>query len=135
MATPSLPKLEKKPSSDRRRRTLDHDTGAEEPAAPPAANGFAEPGRPLAHPHPVKARRTLSERELEAINKIIADIDNAEKSDVEGPGFEEEYQRYLKKSRKRARESEVLEGQKRKVCYAHHFSFPKITNMESATST
>ncbi|KAJ9196358.1 hypothetical protein DTO271D3_852 [Paecilomyces variotii] len=109
----SLPKLEKKPSSDRKRRTVDYDTGAEETPAP-AANGAAEPAKLAAAQQQGKARKTLSERELEAINKIIADIDNAEKSDVEGPGFEKEHERYLKKSRKRARESEISEGLKRK---------------------
>jgi DNA helicase INO80 len=49
----------------------------------------------------------------------MAEIENAEKSDLEAPGFEEEYKRYSTKSKKRALDAERVEGIRRKVSYGH----------------
>lgn len=61
-------------------------------------------------------RRIMSEKETEMVNKYLAEIDNAEKSDVEEPGFEKERERYKIKGKKRAFDFERGESIKRKVC-------------------
>lgn len=129
-----FPRLEKKPSAERRRRTLDDEPGNDDFPSHPPANGVSELAKAPAQPRVVKARRTLSERELEVINKIVADIDNAEKSDVEAPGFEYEYERYIKKGKKRALESDIHEGQKRKVCSCCSCVVRNMANLVSAPS-
>ncbi|KAL4942120.1 hypothetical protein BDV06DRAFT_169023 [Aspergillus oleicola] len=98
-------RLEKKPSTDKRRRTTDKD----QRNAEASANGVTEPPKVVRPP-----RRILSEKETEMVNKCMADIDNAEKSDVEAPGFEKERERYLLKGKKRALDIERAEGIKRK---------------------
>jgi DNA helicase INO80 len=49
------------------------------------------------------------------VNKIITEIDSAEKSDVEAAGFEKERERYLARGKKRLRDVDRAEGIKRKV--------------------
>lgn len=116
-----LPRLEKKPSNEKRRRTLDLGPAPDNvPPQPFLANGTMESSKPSAQPRVVKVRRTLTERDLEAINKIVAEIDKAEKSDVEEPGFEREWERYVMKGRKRALDAERLEAKRRKVRAASH---------------
>lgn len=103
-----------------------------EPSATPSSAGDIEPSAPLSIPEtaplsvrsntPPQARapaprKTLSERDLEIINKISADIDNEEKSDMEAPGYEAEFERYVSKGKKRAMNTERNEGIKRKVCF------------------
>ena len=116
---PLLPKLEEKPVAKERRRNVEQ----EPPVgnfllAPPSANGAAAE---LNKTHPQARapapRKTLSERDLEIINKISADIDNEEKSDMEAPGYEAEFERYVSKGKKRAMNTERNEGIKRKVCF------------------
>lgn len=112
-----LPRLEKKPSIEKRRRTLDPPPALDNaPPQQPFANGTMEPGKPPIQPRVVKPRRTLTERDLETINRLVAEIDKAEKSDVEEPGFEQEWERYIMKGRKRALDAERLEAKRRKVC-------------------
>ena len=75
-----------------------------EPSATPSSAGDIEPSAPLSIPEtaplsvrsntPPQARapaprRKLSERDTEITDKISADIDNKEKSDVEAPGEKE----------------------------------------------
>lgn len=62
-----------------------------------------------------RTRRTLSDRENERINRALDKIDALDKSDVEAPGFEDEYERYIVKGKKRSINTEKLEAQKRKV--------------------
>ncbi|KAK2766040.1 putative DNA helicase ino80 [Arachnomyces sp. PD_36] len=61
-----------------------------------------------------RTRRTLSDRENERINRAMEKIDAMDKSDVEAPGFEDEWERYIMKGKKRAINAEKLEAQKRK---------------------
>jgi DNA helicase INO80 len=113
----ALPRLEKKPSNEKRRRTLDLGPGLDEaPPQPFLPNGSVESSKMPVQPRVTKVRRTLTERDLETINKIVAEIDKAEKSDVEEPGFEQEWERYIMKGRKRALDAERLEAKRRKVC-------------------
>lgn len=79
------------------------------PAAP-SSNQLRDPVQ-----HRPAPRKTLSQRDIEYINKIMNDIDNEEKSDVEGPGFEAEAERYSFKGKKRAFNTERAEGVKCKV--------------------
>lgn len=102
--TPSSVRLEKKPSTDKRRRNMEKD----QEGAGISANGVD----PSKAPRP---RKILSEKESEVVNKYMAEIDNAEKSDVEAPGFEKERERYLLKGKKRALDVERAEGLRRKV--------------------
>ncbi|KAF7596300.1 putative DNA helicase ino80 [Aspergillus hancockii] len=108
-----LPRLEKKPSSEKRHRNADQDSKAGEPLGSTSTNGV-ELTKVLNQPRVASARKILSERETETINKCMAEIDDAEKSDVEAPGFEEEYKRYNTKSKKRALDAERVEGIRRK---------------------
>ncbi|KAE8146018.1 SNF2 family N-terminal domain-containing protein [Aspergillus avenaceus] len=108
-----LPRLEKKPSSEKRRRNTEQDK-ADESANTTSTNGFLEPTKTSVQPRAPVARRLLSERETETINKYMTEIDNAEKSDVEAPGYEEECKRYYMKSKKRALDAERAEGIRRK---------------------
>ncbi|XHG00379.1 Putative DNA helicase ino80 [Aspergillus wentii] len=112
--TPSLPRLEKKPAVDRRRRNVEKEAIADELPATPSANGVSGSIKGPAQGRATSFRKTLSEQDLEAVNKIMNDIDNAEKSDVEGPGFEAEMDRYLSKGKKRVINSEKAEGLRRK---------------------
>ncbi|KKK22969.1 DNA helicase ino80 [Aspergillus rambellii] len=100
---------EKKPASERRRRTTEKEHKVTESPAPTSANGMSEPRTSRA-----PTRRTLSERDTEIINKIMNEIDNAEKSDVEAPGFEKERERYLSKGMKRVLDYDQTESLKRK---------------------
>ncbi|EAW12534.1 chromatin-remodeling ATPase INO80 [Aspergillus clavatus NRRL 1] len=106
-----LPRLEKKPSAEKRRRNVDQESRASESLPVPPTNGVSEPAKVS---RASNVRKTMSERDTEAINKIIAEIDNAEKSDVESPGFEAEYERYIAKGKKRALDAEKAESIRRK---------------------
>ncbi|KAJ5099383.1 hypothetical protein N7532_006384 [Penicillium argentinense] len=57
--------------------------------------------------------------DAESVNKAMAEIEAGDKSDLEGPGFEDEFQRYQEKSRKRARESNTAERIRRKRRRGH----------------
>ncbi|KAL4734885.1 SNF2 family N-terminal domain-containing protein [Aspergillus similis] len=101
----SAPRLEKKPSADSRQRNPEKDLkSAENPT-----NGVTEPPKIIRPP-----RRIMSEKETEMVNKYMAEIDNAEKSDVEAPGFEQERERYILKGKKRALDVERAESIRRK---------------------
>jgi DNA helicase INO80 len=53
--------------------------------------------------------------DAEQVNRAMIDIDNGEKSDLEGPDFEADLQVYLEKGRKRLMESYRAEQISRKV--------------------
>lgn len=118
-APPLLPKLEEKPVVKERRKNVEQEPPAGNFLAPPSANGAAatEFNKTPPQARAPAPRRTLSERDLEIINKISTDIDNEEKSDVEAPGYEAEFERYVSKGKKRAMNTERNEGIKRKVCF------------------
>ncbi|KAH8434649.1 chromatin-remodeling ATPase INO80 [Aspergillus melleus] len=97
-------KADKRPSSTERRRR----TGEFEPtvSTPTNTNGLPTRAAP--------ARKLLSERDNEAVNRLMAEIDNADKSDVEAPGFEGELERYEARGRKRVIDAEKAESVRRK---------------------
>ncbi|KAL4909462.1 hypothetical protein BDW74DRAFT_81446 [Aspergillus multicolor] len=101
----SSSRLEKKPSTDRRRRTTEKDLKINDISA----NGVSEPPKIIRPP-----RRIMSEKESELVNKYMVEIDNADKSDVESPGFEQEKDRYGLKGKRRALDVERTEGFRRK---------------------
>lgn len=116
---PALPKVEeKKQVPKERRRTVEQEPPVGDFPVPSVANGaVSDSKKPPSTQAPAPApRRVLTERDMEVINKITADIENEDKSDVEGPGFEDEYERYLSKGKKRALNTEWTEGIRRKVC-------------------
>lgn len=111
-----LPRLEKKPSSEKRRRNAEQDNKAGEPSNGILSNGIPEPTKTTTQSWSfLSPRKVLSERESETINKLMVEIDNAEKSDVEAPGFEEEYEQYKLQCKRRALHTLKEEGIKRKV--------------------
>ncbi|KAL2865678.1 chromatin-remodeling ATPase INO80 [Aspergillus lucknowensis] len=103
VSSASSSRLEKKSSTDRRRRNTEKDQkGAE------IINGVTELQK-IARP-----RRMLSEMDTEIINKFIHEIDHAEKSDVEASGFEKERELYFAKTKKRSLDTNRSEGIRRK---------------------
>ncbi|KAF9890926.1 putative DNA helicase ino80 [Aspergillus nanangensis] len=110
--TPQLPRLEKKPSSEKRRRNADQETKGGPSTGP--TNGLLESSKPATQSRPPGSRRLLSERDTEQINRAMAELDSMEKSDVESPGFEQELERYTTKGKKRALDAERAEGIRRK---------------------
>ncbi|EAU30543.1 hypothetical protein ATEG_09406 [Aspergillus terreus NIH2624] len=107
-----LPRLEKKPSSEKRRRNVDQEPKMGELSVPPT-NGLLDPAKAAVQPR-APPRKTLSERETEYINRVMAELDSMEKSDVESPGFEWELERYTAKGKKRAMDAERAESVRRK---------------------
>ncbi|KAL4754288.1 hypothetical protein BDW72DRAFT_137808 [Aspergillus terricola var. indicus] len=101
----SVSRLEKKPSVERRQRSTEKDLKSAENST----NGVTEPPKITRPP-----RRIMSEKETEMVNKYMAEIDNAEKSDVEASGFEQERKRYILKGKKRALDVERAESIRRK---------------------
>ena len=70
---------------------------------------------PVVQERVVKTPR-LTQKDVEAIERKMAEIDRAEKSDVEDEtGFEAELKLYIAKSKKRAMEADILESHKSKV--------------------
>lgn len=101
-----FPKLEKKASPVKQPQAFAH---------PPTFGTFSTAKAPAVHqPAP---RRTLSQRDIQQINKIMEDIDKEDTSDVEAPGFEGELDRYHYKGKKRALDTDRAEGVRCKVCY------------------
>ncbi|KAL6229703.1 hypothetical protein BDW75DRAFT_224591 [Aspergillus navahoensis] len=98
-------RLENNPNVDKCQRNTEKDLKC----AGVPTNGVTEPPKFIRPP-----RRIMSEKETEMVNKYIAEIDNAEKSDVEAPGFEQERERYILKGKKRALDIERAEGIRRK---------------------
>jgi chromatin-remodeling ATPase INO80 len=124
---------------DRPRRVTDHEPWGEKLSASPAiANGLPEPIKPPPQPRVIKSRKALAERGTEAMNKVMPEV-NTDNSDVEEPGFEAEWERYVMKGKKRALDIDRQEAKKCKVgfrywiLYLSFFSF--IANQDIATST
>ncbi|KAK5689776.1 putative DNA helicase ino80, partial [Elasticomyces elasticus] len=117
---PALPKLEEKqPPKERRRhrRTVEQEPPVGEFSVPAVPNGAAAGDslkKPASTRPPPPSGRTLSERDIEVLNKITAEIENEDKSDVDAPGFEVELERYMSKGRKRALNTERSESIRRK---------------------
>jgi chromatin-remodeling ATPase INO80 len=107
--------IDKKPNNEKRRRIQDRDNGYEK-TAPLSANGVVQSTKTVHQQRVAKSRRSPTEKDMEAINKVMAEIENSTKSDVESSGFENELERYVSKGKKRALETERTEAIKRKVC-------------------
>lgn len=135
-STPAPPKLqEKKQTPKDRRRNVELEPPVGDFPVPSVANGAAvsDSKKP---PSTSTPRKTLTERDMEIINKITADIEKEDKSDVEGPGFEDEYERYVSKGKKRALNTEWSEGIRRKVCcFFPHWKSTSVTNLNPASPT
>lgn len=97
---------------DRPRRVTDHEPWGEKLSASPAiANGLPEPIKPPPQPRVIKSRKALAERGTEAMNKVMPEV-NTDNSDVEEPGFEAEWERYVMKGKKRALDIDRQEAKK-----------------------
>ncbi|CAG8210967.1 unnamed protein product [Penicillium salamii] len=92
------------------------DKRIESPRGPLATNGFAKPEMehhapiprgPLRKPFPPGV-------DVEQVNRAAAEIDQADKSDVEDPAFDAELERYKQKSHKRSLDSNRAEQIRRK---------------------
>lgn len=104
-----LPRLEKKPSQEKRQPIVERD---EKPVLQPRENGTKDVLQPAVQARPPKAPR-LTQRDIEAIERKIAEIDRADKSDVEDDsGFEADYQLFIARSKKRAMEADIAESHK-----------------------
>lgn len=116
-----MPRFEEKQPIRERRRNVEQEERlvGDLPVAPSANGDVPDIKKTSSAPIRAPAPRKLTERDMEIINKITADIDNGEKSDVETPGFEAEYERYISKGKKRALSSEKAEGMKRKVRFVN----------------
>ncbi|CAP80344.1 putative DNA helicase ino80 [Penicillium rubens] len=95
---------------------FDFDKRIDGPRAPQATNGFVKPA--AEYPAPV-ARAPLRKPfppgvDLEQVNRAAAEIDRAEKSDIEDPAFDAEQERYREKGYKRSVESSRAEEARRK---------------------
>ncbi|KAH8702572.1 putative SNF2 family helicase/ATPase [Talaromyces proteolyticus] len=106
-----LPRLEKKPSQEKRLLPVNNDDITTLRASPSIV--AVEKEKSPVQPRIPKPPR-LTEKDLEAIEKCVAEIDKADKSDVEDAGFEADLQKFLTKSKRRAVEADILELQKRK---------------------
>ena len=84
-----------------------------------APNGLAGPG-----PEPAGVIIRAPQRkpfppgvDAEQVNRAVAEIDEAEKSDLEGPGFDGDREQYHEKQLKRSLEGSHAEQVRRKVCF------------------
>lgn len=127
--TPSLPRWENGRSSraESQHRPLDSSSSGS------LWNGSSEVHHPNVEQRMPKPRRPLTAQDYEAINRACAEIDMGPKSDLDEPGFEEEYERYIIKGKKRAREILRQEAKRRKVrpklLYLFCFMIRPLTNM------
>ena len=121
-SAPPFPRLEKKPGLDKQPQAFDNGPGIGTFSAAPVPSQVAPP----VQSRPPVPRKTLTQRDLDNINKIMNDIENAENSDVEAPGFEAELERYNMKGKKRALNTARAETHKAKVCCIY-FHFVRST--------
>ncbi|OJJ96771.1 hypothetical protein ASPACDRAFT_80997 [Aspergillus aculeatus ATCC 16872] len=113
-SVPALPRLEKKPTNEKRRRNVDHEPRVSDSRSSTVANGLSESTKASSSSRGAASRHPLTEGEVEALNRAMVDMANADKSDVEGPGYERQYQEYKAKSKKRALLTEQTELIRRK---------------------
>ncbi|KAJ5775711.1 uncharacterized protein N7511_000722 [Penicillium nucicola] len=86
------------------------------PRAPHAPNGVAKPESEMLNivPRPAPRKPFPPGVDLEQVNRAAAEIDQAEKSDVEDPGFDAELGRYRDKGYKRSLDANRTEQIRRK---------------------
>ncbi|EEH06085.1 DNA ATP-dependent helicase [Histoplasma capsulatum G186AR] len=109
------PKVEKpKQSSSERRRQLVHLEPSYSDISPrPSTNGVSTT-KSAAPTTNSRSRKPVSDRENDRIVKAMDHIDSMDKRELEAPGFEIEWARYIRKGKKRAREVEAIEARKRR---------------------
>ncbi|KAF3482441.1 uncharacterized protein GIQ15_05200 [Arthroderma uncinatum] len=101
--------------SDKRRRHHNYDSAYSDIAPKPVANGAGPAKSPaLVSLAPAKIPRPAQLFSSPNLTNAMERLENLDKSDVEAPGFEDDWQRYIVKGRKRARDAEALDTQKRK---------------------
>lgn len=85
---------------------------------PLAPNGVSKSGSDHAEaPRRAHPRKPLPPGvDADQVNRAMTDIENGDKSDVEGAGFDAELEYYREKSLKRSKESARSEQIRRKVC-------------------
>ncbi|ODH26257.1 hypothetical protein ACO22_04713 [Paracoccidioides brasiliensis] len=108
------PKVEKPRSSasERRRQQAQLEPSYNDNTSRPSTNGVSAT-RAIA-PSNSKSRKSITERENEKIAKAMERIDSMDKRELEAPGYEHEWARYIRKGKKRAREVEAIEARKRR---------------------
>ncbi|RAL05587.1 chromatin-remodeling ATPase INO80 [Aspergillus ibericus CBS 121593] len=118
--TASLPRLEKRPGTEKRRRNVELEHRTTESRTPNVANGVADSAKtPVQSRGPVP-RHTMTEYEAEALSRALADMAEADKSDVEAPGYERFREEYIAKGKKRAfttEQAEILRRKRRRNDY------------------
>lgn len=130
-SVPLFSRLDQKPGAENRLQSFEHAPGMGGFSAATVAN---QP-RPPVPSRPSIPQKTLTQRDLEHINKIMNDIENTETSDVEEPGFEAEQERYTFKGKKRALNTERAEGHRCKVrCIFIYFIWVLILMKHSGAS-
>ncbi|KAI1921754.1 putative DNA helicase ino80 [Ophidiomyces ophidiicola] len=116
-------KTEKMPSLDpeQRRVSTQYDAAFSDVAHRPVTNGFSSsrssvPPTALPSSNQQKTGMELESERIssQAVAKAMQQIEAVNVSDIEGPGFEDEWHRYISKNKKRARELELVEERKRK---------------------
>ncbi|PYI10022.1 hypothetical protein BO78DRAFT_12307 [Aspergillus sclerotiicarbonarius CBS 121057] len=110
----SLPRLEKKPGTEKRRRNMELEHRTIESRTPNVANGVADLAKTPVQTRGPLPRHTMTEYEAEALNKALADMAEADKSDVEAPGYERFREEYVAKGKKRAFNTDQVEILRRK---------------------
>lgn len=125
-----FPRLERKPSTEKQPRLFEQGPDLSGMSSASAANQVRTP----IQPRPPVPRKSLSHRDIENINKIMDDIEDADKSDVEGPGFEAEFERYVFKGKKRAATTQKVERHRCKV-WSDYVPLSRSQTNEIASST
>jgi DNA helicase INO80 len=107
---------------------LDFDQNMDTPRGLHATNGFAKPEAEYSAPVPrAPLRKPFPPGvDLDQVNRAAAEIDQAEKSDIEDPGFNTEQERYSEKGHKRSVESSRAEEVRRKVQSEIFYPFQMI---------
>ncbi|PGH15786.1 hypothetical protein AJ79_02166 [Helicocarpus griseus UAMH5409] len=108
------PKVEKprQSTSERRRQPAHLEPSYNDISPRPSTNGVSL--TKTGAPSHSRSRKSVVERENDKIAKAMERIDSLDKRDLEAPGFEHEYARYIRKGKKRAREVEAIEARKRR---------------------
>ncbi|EEQ86916.1 DNA helicase INO80 [Blastomyces dermatitidis ER-3] len=113
-AVAPAPKVEKpkQSGSERRRHPVHLEPSYNDISTRPSTNGVS--ATKSAAPTNSRSKKSIAERESDKIAKAIDRIDSMDKSELDAPGFEHEWARYIRKGKKRAREVEAVEARKRR---------------------
>ncbi|KAJ5524813.1 Helicase C-terminal [Penicillium frequentans] len=99
---------------------------------PHVSNGFKSEAEPMETLVQMPQRKPFPPGvDAEQVHRAVMEIDNGEKSDVESPEFDADKKQYLEKSRRRAYESDHMEGLRRKR-RRHDFLIDLAKNLEKS---